>query len=367
MSRVLFTQHPPWCAKYIFAAKAHSFYWPYSARPKSCLSQSVQHRVFPQPVKSCAFTKPALSSFSAGWSANTVLNRDFIRGSSEHFRFTCWHLKSMQGGVFLREKPLSFLVPVSIYIENAVASGLRPALELTCRRCNDTLREQDRYCASCGLPQLLYVAAEGMVMSVSGGGSEEAALPSGLTARGLGSSSGIAWRAALRAVLVAAIPASLLCSAFPGSGILCMAAAAAWAVNLYARRLHATTISTGAGARIGLVTGLTAIWMTLGLNGAYVWFHRFVLHGGAQMEADWTSFVDQSMQMNQEIYSRLGVNSAQLTQELQLQRLSMLSAEGRAGFPLLFFFFSALFLVLFSLISGAISARFLTSSNRKRA
>ena len=148
MSRVLFTQHPPWCAKYIFAAKAHSFYWPYSARPKSCLSQSVQHRVFPQPVKSCAFTKPALSSFSAGWSAHTVLNRDFIRGSSEHFRFTCWHLKSMQGGVFLREKPLSFLVPVSIYIENAVASGLRPALELTCRRCNDTLREQDRYCAA---------------------------------------------------------------------------------------------------------------------------------------------------------------------------------------------------------------------------
>lgn len=202
-------------------------------------------------------------------------------------------------------------------------------------------------------------------MSVSGDG-WDAAHPSVLTAGGLGSSSGIAWRPALEAAMLLAIPASVLNSVFPSIGLFCLAAASALAVNLYARRIRAASIATGAGARIGLVTGLLANWMTLGLSGAHAWSSRFVFHHNAQMDADWTSFVDQSMQINQNFYSQIGVNSAQFMQEMQLQRLSMLSADGRAGFPLFFFFISALFLVLFSVIAGAITARLLTSSNRKR-
>jgi len=198
------------------------------------------------------------------------------------------------------------------------------------------------------------------------GDGQDVTYPGVLATHGLGSPSSIAWRPALKAAILLAIPASLLSSIFSGISLFCVAAASVWAVNLYARRIRASSISTGAGARIGLVTGMLANWMILGLSGAHVWSSRFVFHRNAQMDADWTSFVDQSMQINQNFYSQIGVNSAQLMQELQVQRLSMLSADGRAGFPLFFFFVSALFLVVFSLIAGAISARFLTSSKAKR-
>jgi hypothetical protein len=39
----------------------------------------------------------------------------------EHFRFTCFHLKIVRGGFFLRKKPLSFQVSVKSRIGNAVA------------------------------------------------------------------------------------------------------------------------------------------------------------------------------------------------------------------------------------------------------
>jgi len=244
-------------------------------------------------------------------------------------------------------------------------------LELICQRCNETLREQDRYCATCGLPQLLFVAPDGVVLSVSEESDGREAANQGSThgsthASTLGSASGIAWRPALKAAIVLAIPASLLCSALSGIGLVFMAGASAWAVNLYARRIRASSISTGAGARIGLVTGLLAGWMTLGLSAAFIWSSRFLFHQSAQMDSSWLSQVEQALQIDKSLFSQMGVSSAQVTEQLQLQRAFMLSAEGRVCIQLFSLLASTLFLVLFAVISGAISARFLTSSNRKR-
>jgi hypothetical protein len=51
-----------------------------------------------------------------------VVPGSFCGGMLERFRFTCRHCGSVQGGFFLRKKPLGFQVSVKSRIENAVAA-----------------------------------------------------------------------------------------------------------------------------------------------------------------------------------------------------------------------------------------------------
>src|SRR5882762_2333063 len=77
-------------------------------------------------------------------------------------------------------------------------------LEATCQRCHETLHHGDRYCPSCGLPQLIYVPEETpVVMLGEERGGESAFAGGGPT--GLGD--GIAWRPAVKASILLAIPA----------------------------------------------------------------------------------------------------------------------------------------------------------------
>ncbi|WP_263350952.1 hypothetical protein [Acidicapsa acidisoli] len=183
-----------------------------------------------------------------------------------------------------------------------------------------------------------------------------------------GMADGIAWRPALKAALMLAVPAAVLCSGLipvgQSLGVLWIAAAAAWAVSLYSKRTSSGWLPTGTGVRIGLVTGLLASWLTLSVNGVSLWLARFVLHQGGQMDSLWQNEVETSLQASQQMVAQMGMTSAQAAESTQFSRALMLSAEGRAGIALSTFLAGAVFLVLFAMIGGALGARWLAQPRR---
>jgi hypothetical protein len=140
-----------------------------------------------------------------------------------------------------------------------------------------------------------------------------------------------------------------------------MAMAAAWTVALYARSQRPAWITTGAGARIGLVTGLLAGWLAFGVSGGALFVRRYVLHQASQMDADWKARIEGSQQMTQSMFSQMGLSDAA---QMQAQKAWMLSPEGHAGFEIFGILFSAAFLLLCATVGGALGARLLAGTRK---
>jgi len=226
-------------------------------------------------------------------------------------------------------------------------------MEITCQRCHQTLHAENCYCPSCGLPQLVYTTDD-----TSG-----PAAPERWTGAVLDASM-VNWKPAVRAALLLAVPAGLLTSGISPVGMLglfWMAGAAAWAVNLYVRSQRPAWITMGAGARIGLVTGLLAGWMAFTVSGGALFVQRYVLHQTSQLDSEWKTRVDLSQQMTEQLASDMGVTDK--AQE-QAQKAWMMSPEGHAGIETFGFASSALFLLLFAAGGGALGARMLARSRR---
>jgi hypothetical protein len=173
----------------------------------------------------------------------------------------------------------------------------------------------------------------------------------------------VEWKPALRAALILAIPAGVLSCGFSPVGLLGLfwiAAAAAWAVSLYVRKQRASWITMGAGARIGLVTGLIAGWFAFGATGLAFYSMRFVMHEGAAFDDVWTSKVNESF--NQQFQAM----SAD-PQAVSIVRNLLLSPEGRAGTILSWVLFLEVGLLVFAAAGGALGARMLTRSRRPEA
>jgi len=222
-------------------------------------------------------------------------------------------------------------------------------METTCTRCHQAVPAESCYCPACGLPQLVYSSEE------SGG-----ALPPERGGAILRDSNSVEWRSALRAATLLAVPAGLLSCGFSPVGLLglfWMAAAAAWAVSLYVRRQHSAWITTGAGARIGLVTGLIAGWMSFGATGVAFFGMRFWFHQGQAFDQMWQSMVNQSLQ--QQVSADV--------QALNAFRSLLLSPEGRAGLMLTGMICLEVALLGFAAAGGALGARFMARSRRRQA
>jgi RNA polymerase subunit RPABC4/transcription elongation factor Spt4 len=237
-------------------------------------------------------------------------------------------------------------------------------LEETCQRCHETFREGDRYCPICGLPQLIYVAADmpqvaGVEISASAAGRSV-----GDRADAFGSDGGIVWRPALNAALTLGVPAGILSFGILPLGLLGMIAASAWAVGLYAKRARVARLTTGMGAQIGLVTGLFASWLATSLYGVGLWFSRFVLHEGGEWDSLWVGQVERS---NQQMLAQMGTANAQSAQVAQSLRTMMLSAEGRAGLPLSGLLVVAAILVVLAVAGGALGAKMAAAPRRSGA
>lgn len=240
-------------------------------------------------------------------------------------------------------------------------------METTCQRCHETLRDADRYCPACGLPQLTYATAEPSTALEIG---EEGVVPLRGAGKGLDDPGGIAWRQALRAALILAVPVAVLSYRIMPVGLMWMVGAAAWAVALYARRAGRGGPTMGAGAQIGLITGLFAAWLTVCFEAVDLWVSRFLLHEGNQFDAMWLDEVQKSFEHNQQVVSQMGVSGDELAQVGQISlyfRDTMLSVEGRAGWALCGLLIFAALLVFFATVGGAVGARLLVRRPRPSA
>ena len=234
-------------------------------------------------------------------------------------------------------------------------------MEVTCTRCHQAVQTDYCYCPACGLPQLVYPAdvAPGQTLPERWDG----------TGRDAGS---VDWKPALRAALLLAVPAGLLSSGVTplgGLGLLWMAIAAAWAVAIYMRSQQPAWITLGAGARIGLVTGLLAGWLAFGVSGGALFIQRFVLHQSSQMDADWKSYVEASnqasLQMAQQFSSWMAAADIAKMQANQAEFYALiLTPEGHAGATLFNLATYAAFLLIFAAAGGALGARLLARARQ---
>src|SRR6185503_1779373 len=222
-------------------------------------------------------------------------------------------------------------------------------MEPTCDRCHQPVTTESCYCPSCGLPQLVYSAEPGAIPASSERWPEA-----------IRDASSIDWKQAMRAALALSVPSGLLSSGISHLsplGIFWMGAAAAWAVALYMRKQHPAWITMGAGARLGLVTGLIAGWLAFGFSGAGLFVTRVAMHQGNQIDSTWMEVVNKIYHQTQQLEAQMStpMNAAQA----EAQRRWMLSPEGHAGFQTLGLAWYCLLLVLFSIAGGAIGARML--------
>jgi hypothetical protein len=233
-------------------------------------------------------------------------------------------------------------------------------MEITCNRCHQAVRVEDCYCPSCGLPQLFYSAEE-----FAGQGQAQR------WSEAVGDASTVAWKPALRAALMLGVPAGLLCSGLSPVGLFglfWMAAAAAWAVAIYVRSQRAPWITIGAGARIGLVTGILAAWLAFSVSGSALFARRFILHQSSQMDAEWKTNVEASQLMAQQWAAGAGAaDQAQLQAARAQVQAWMLSPWGHAGIEVFSLVGSSLFLLFFAVGGGALGARLMARTRRPEA
>ena len=214
-------------------------------------------------------------------------------------------------------------------------------MEITCTRCHQAVEAGTCYCPACGMPQLIY--------------STEGAGEAGTADRGetpVRDASSVDWKQALRVALMLAIPAGILCSMLsPLSifGVFLMGGTGAWVVALYLRRERPMWITIGAGARIGLVTGILGAWTAAAASGASLFAMRFFFHQGKSFDDLWLTMVDK--QLNQPAASGLDAHA------VAVLRSWMLSPAGRAGWVVGTVTVLAALLILFAVAGGALGAR----------
>ncbi len=230
-------------------------------------------------------------------------------------------------------------------------------MEMNCNRCHQTVQAENRYCPACGMPQLVYPAD-----SAPGEPNPERwneAVPDAST---------IEWKPALRAALILAVPAGMLCSGVSPLGffgLIWMAAAAAWAVALYMRSQRPAWITTGAGVRIGLATGILAGWLAFSISGGALFVERYALHRAGQIDSEWKNRVEMSQEVTQQWTSGMAQSDAAQAQAARAQiQAFMLSPEGHAGIEAFGFAANAFFLLLFAAGGGAMGARWMAHTRR---
>jgi len=190
--------------------------------------------------------------------------------------------------------------------------------ELTCERCRRSVPEGGCFCPVCGLPQIVYSGENGGTLNQTEDGREPV--------RDAGS---VRWKAALRTAITMAIPAGILCSMLSPVGILgllLMGLAGTWSVILYLRRDRPAWITIGAGARIGLVTGVLGGWTAAATSGLTLFLLRFWFHEGKFFDDFWQNLV--SAQMTQ--WTSTGVDA----QTTAVAKAWLLAPEGRGGLVL---------------------------------
>jgi hypothetical protein len=224
-------------------------------------------------------------------------------------------------------------------------------MEITCNRCHQPVDTESCYCPTCGLPQLVYTN------DASAAQAQQDKLSDAVNDAGT-----VAWKPALRAAVLVAIPAGLLSSGVSPLGTLglfWMSAAAAWAVLIYVRGQRAPWITMAVGARIGMVTGLLAGCVAFAASGLRLFAVRNLMGQGKIIDEFWKSVVTQVSQQSQAMNS-----DPQASAMVKSWLAGLQTPEARAGWIVCGMALVTAAMLAFAMIGGALSARLMARSRR---
>jgi hypothetical protein len=227
----------------------------------------------------------------------------------------------------------------------------------TCHRCGTDLPTGDGtspFCPHCGAPQLFLAEAYLADQQPSTTADSTAALPPPLPRQ-------VDWQAAFRcAALVAVIAAvlSVLALRVPGASLLNTVwtlTASMTTLALYRRSRPLAWMDAAVGARIGLATGLSLVILMATATAAAGLVARFGLHAMSGFDAGFVQMIAQAK-----------LTAAATAAEAAPQVVKLYDIpEFQAGLVITTIAFSAIFLLVFSTMGGALGG-LLRSRDRGR-
>lgn len=216
-------------------------------------------------------------------------------------------------------------------------------MDLACHRCGATLVAHDLFCPHCGAPQLRFEPSDDQ-QSYSAKGS----------GTGLAGNQLIAWRPAVQAALIVAVPVGVL-SSLLDFGILWVLVGGFCAIALYQRKV--TIINAGTGWRIGMLVGLLAAFLSTAVDGLSLVIERYGLHRGAS--------IDQKLvTLTQQMTDQMVHQNPEAAQQIPWFIHFWLSPDGHAAVVLFMSAFAAIMMIAFSSIGGFVGARVLAARKR---
>jgi len=212
-----------------------------------------------------------------------------------------------------------------------------------CHRCGASLEQADLFCPNCGAPQVRFEPPEEGGEPSFAGGRPVRILPS----------QGIAWREAIRAALIVAIPAGVLTAVavLSWGWFLWVVGGAMMAVSIYRKRAPGFALDTRSGIRIGVLSGLIAAYASVATTAIWRVFARYVLHQGASIDAFYEKVIQQATALVQ--------TNPDAQAEWHTYMHFLLSPDGRAAYMLMNAVTTSLGIILFSALGGALGARFI--------
>jgi ribosomal protein L40E len=211
-----------------------------------------------------------------------------------------------------------------------------------CHRCGATLSASELFCPTCGSPQLRFAQED---EAETGHGNRAPGRPPTVQ--------GVSWKDAIPAALVVAVPAGLLSAVSVLSWGCCLwiVGGAVLSIFVYHRRAPGFLLETRSGVRIGAVAGLIAAYSSVIATAAWRVFARFVLHQGQSIDEFYDEVIKQSTAL------------VQSNPDAQAQWNSyvhfLMSPDGRAAYTLMNAATSAVAIIVFSAIGGALGVRLL--------
>jgi len=224
-------------------------------------------------------------------------------------------------------------------------------MEITCNRCHQPVEAESCYCPTCGLPQLVYATDANNAQATQEKWTEA-----------VGDAGAVMWRPALRIAMMLGIPAGLLSCGITPVGILglfWMSVAAAWVVMIYVRGQRQPWVTVGAGARIGLVTGLIAGFIAFAATGLSLFARRYLWGQSRDIDDIWQKFVAQLSQQWQAMSP-----DPQTSATLKAVANWLRSPEAQAGWILFVIALLAVAMMGFAVVGGAVGARLLARTRR---
>jgi hypothetical protein len=214
-----------------------------------------------------------------------------------------------------------------------------------CPRCRSVLHFEDHgtlvFCWNCGAPQI--TLSEELLDQAEQQVQDAAAGAQGSSTVQIQDPSAVNWKAAIHIALIVAGALSAIAMLVPPAEMLAWLAPSI-VLALYASRNRQTRITTGLGARIGLLCGVLCSLGLMLITALQMLVLRFGIHGMAEMEANMNSVM-------LEAKTRAVAQSGQAA--ASIFDLFLTAPEFRAGFFLAGLAMVAAILMVLSTAGGA--------------